>query len=428
MVTNTPRKGVFGKRTEPHTIIIARGDEIRHFTIRPWIAALAGSVIAAMAIGYLSATTYLVLRDDLIGANDARQARMQQAYEDRISMLRAQVDRITSRQLLDQHLMETKLSELIERQSQLTRRQGHLGPIIDRLAGEEPDMPETMPAPAERPDQRAELRSGGERFEIRVPGAAPLMTAGNAYWPTARANPFALPADAHESDRLFVEITESLEEIETEQFQGIGALATNVWQTVEQVADALESIGLKSATGPESNATGGPLIPISGSSVFDERVRDLDQALENLEAIKRLARTAPIANPAPGHSVSSNFGPRRDPFIGRLAHHSGIDFRAPPGAPILSAGAGTVISAGWNGGYGRMVEIDHGNGLTTRYAHMSQISVQEGDRIEPGAIIGKVGSTGRSTGPHLHFEVRRGGSAVDPRPFLRAGRKVAELL
>jgi murein DD-endopeptidase MepM/ murein hydrolase activator NlpD len=87
-----------------------------------------------------------------------------------------------------------------------------------------------------------------------------------------------------------------------------------------------------------------------------------------------------------------------------------------------------VVSAGWNGGYGRMVEIDHGRGLTTRYAHMSRISVQEGDRVEKGAVIGKVGSTGRSTGPHLHFEVRRGGNAVDPRPFLRAGRRVAELL
>jgi murein DD-endopeptidase MepM/ murein hydrolase activator NlpD len=122
------------------------------------------------------------------------------------------------------------------------------------------------------------------------------------------------------------------------------------------------------------------------------------------------------------------FGPRRDPIIGRPAFHSGIDFRAPPGAPIKSAGAGTVVSAGWNGGYGRMVEVDHGNGITTRYAHMSRISVSRGDKVETGTVLGRVGSTGRSTGPHLHFEVRKGGEAVDPRPFLRAGRKIADLI
>ncbi|TIU16648.1 MAG: M23 family peptidase, partial [Mesorhizobium sp.] len=108
---------VFGRRKEPHTVIIARGNEIRHFTIRPWVAAFCGSALAAMAIGYLLATSYLVLRDDLIGATTARQARMQQAYEDRISALRAQVDRITSRQLLDQKLMQTKVGELLERQT-----------------------------------------------------------------------------------------------------------------------------------------------------------------------------------------------------------------------------------------------------------------------------------------------------------------------
>ena len=119
-MNETGQSAVFGRRREPHTVIIARGNEIRHFTIRPWLAAFLGSALAAIAIGYLLATSYLVLRDDLIGAATARQARMQQAYEDRISALRAQVDRITSRQLLDQQLMETKVGELLERQAQLS--------------------------------------------------------------------------------------------------------------------------------------------------------------------------------------------------------------------------------------------------------------------------------------------------------------------
>ncbi|RUY21909.1 M23 family peptidase, partial [Mesorhizobium sp. M7A.F.Ca.CA.001.13.2.1] len=153
----TGQSAVFGKRKEPHTVIIARGNEIRHFTIRPWLAAFIGSALAAIAVGYLMATSYLVLRDDLIGATTARQARMQQAYEDRISALRAQVDRITSRQLLDQQLMETKVSELLERQSQLSQRHGRLGPLLERAESEVGAAPAEDPAAAAKPDKRAEV-------------------------------------------------------------------------------------------------------------------------------------------------------------------------------------------------------------------------------------------------------------------------------
>ena len=122
---------VFGKRKEPHTIIIAQGDRISHFTIRPWMAALGASVLAAIAIGYLLATSYLMLRDDIFNAAIARQARMQHAYEDRIASLRSQVDRITSYRLLDQQIMETKVTELLNRQSVLASRNGQLAPLLE---------------------------------------------------------------------------------------------------------------------------------------------------------------------------------------------------------------------------------------------------------------------------------------------------------
>nr|WP_246472886.1 M23 family metallopeptidase [Pelagibacterium limicola] len=117
-----------------------------------------------------------------------------------------------------------------------------------------------------------------------------------------------------------------------------------------------------------------------------------------------------------------------DPFLKRTAFHAGIDFRAPTGTPILAAASGTVIHAGPNGGYGKMVDIDHGNGLVTRYAHMSSIGVHEGQVITGGERIGLAGSTGRSTGPHLHFEVRRNDTAIDPARFLAAGRALAKFL
>jgi hypothetical protein len=197
IVTKSGQAAVFGRRKEPHTIIIARGDEIRHFTVRPWIAAFLGSAVAAAAIGYLLATSYLVLRDDLIGAATARQARMQQAYEDRISVLRAQVDRITSRQLLDQQLMETKVSELLQRQSQLTQRHGRLEPILGRATAT-PQLPATVPAPTAKPEIRAGLTAESP-FELA--GMAPAAAKPFSFWSTRNA---ARPdeSSADQADRL----------------------------------------------------------------------------------------------------------------------------------------------------------------------------------------------------------------------------------
>jgi murein DD-endopeptidase MepM/ murein hydrolase activator NlpD len=116
-----------------------------------------------------------------------------------------------------------------------------------------------------------------------------------------------------------------------------------------------------------------------------------------------------------------------DPFLRSPAMHTGIDFRASYGDPVRATAAGTVVSAGWSGGYGKMVEIDHGNGLITRYGHLSAIDVEEGQSIRTGQTVGRVGSTGRSTGPHLHYETRVDGEAVDPQKFLRAALRIGSI-
>jgi len=104
--------------------------------------------------------------------------------------------------------------------------------------------------------------------------------------------------------------------------------------------------------------------------------------------------------------------------------HTGIDFRGELGEPIHATAAGTVTAAGWSGGYGKMVEVDPGNGLASRYGHLSQIDLYVGDKVRIGDIVGRLGSTGRSTGPHLHYETRIDGEAVDPQKFLNAGAKL----
>ncbi|MEI9410228.1 M23 family metallopeptidase [Mesorhizobium salmacidum] len=431
----TGQSAVFGRRKEPHTVIIARGNEIRHFTIRPWLAAFIGSGLAAIAIGYLLATSYLVLRDDLIGATTARQARMQQAYEDRISALRAQVDRITSRQLLDQQLMETKVSELLQRQTQLSQRHGRLGPLFERAENDVGTVPAEDPAATAKPDKRAEVTGSinqpAQTYAVAGLGAdlGSADTRPFSLWST-RADPLPSDSAADRADKLFVSINQSLKSIENDQLSRISTLADNAYKSADAIQQALQAAGLPvdSDFGKNESDVGGPLIPLDSSMIFDSKVKELDEALDTLDQLKKEARRLPLANPAPGHSVTSPFGVRTDPLLGTAALHSGMDFRAPIGMAAKVTAPGIVTKAGWNGGYGRMVEVDHGNGFATRYGHLSEIDVTVGEKLDAGAIIGKTGSSGRSTGPHLHYEVRHNGEAIDPLRFLTVGRKVAQYL
>jgi len=139
--------------------------------------------------------------------------------------------------------------------------------------------------------------------------------------------------------------------------------------------------------------------------------RDLQQALD------------PKGWPVKGGYISSSYGMRNDPFSGRKAFHKGVDIPAKLGSAIHALGAGVVIHAGRKSGYGNMVEIDHGNGYTTRYAHVSKIHVAVGDRVGKGMTIAEVGSSGRSTGPHLHLELLKNGKQVNPRKRLYSARK-----
>ena len=132
----------------------------------------------------------------------------------------------------------------------------------------------------------------------------------------------------------------------------------------------------------------------------------------------------PSGNPSVIPEMSSRFGYRSDPFTGGGAMHSGIDFKGAHGSPILAAADGVVSFSGWRGGYGRCIEVTHGNGLITRYAHMSALVATVGQPVKRGQKIGAMGSTGRSTGTHLHFEVRINGQAVDPAKFLRRKPRV----
>jgi murein DD-endopeptidase MepM/ murein hydrolase activator NlpD len=149
--------------------------------------------------------------------------------------------------------------------------------------------------------------------------------------------------------------------------------------------------------------------------------------LDHLSGVFEAMRHFPFAMPVAGGKFepTSGFGPRLDPFTGQSAFHPGLDFGGPMGMPVFATAAGRVVFTGDRGSYGNVVEIDHGMGFHTRYAHLSGIAVRPNSFVARGALIGRVGSTGRSTGPHLHYEVWYDDVVRDPAPFIVVGRSTA---
>lgn len=178
------------------------------------------------------------------------------------------------------------------------------------------------------------------------------------------------------------------------------------------------------------DAQGGVFEPFFRSTkkdVRDPRFLKLAASLSRMDAMERALAAIPTSMPAAAVMMSSGFGFRSDPFTGAGAMHAGLDFKGPVGTPILAAAHGRVTFAGFNGGYGKTVEITHANGLLTRYAHLSGVHVTRGQMVHRGLQIGRMGSTGRSTGSHLHFEVRLNGRAINPRKFLEANPDVLKV-
>jgi len=194
---------------------------------------------------------------------------------------------------------------------------------------------------------------------------------------------------------------------------------------------AIRKFGLNpdSVARASASAQGGPFIPFKGSrnSRLDPRFTALGQTLARMDALERGLVAIPSGAPALAPAITSGFGYRRDPFTGAAALHSGIDFKGAHGSAILAAAQGKVVFAGVKSGYGNCVEVAHGNGLVTRYAHLSSIGVRPGQKVDKGERLGGMGSTGRSTGTHLHFEVRHNDRAMNPRPFLEANRDVLKI-
>ncbi|WP_166246111.1 peptidoglycan DD-metalloendopeptidase family protein [Paenibacillus turpanensis] len=230
---------------------------------------------------------------------------------------------------------------------------------------------------------------------------------------------------------------EELKELETQirSLSKMGSLTSS--KTNVSVAST------ESASDADSTAVGGELIPATDedmqqfmdstaktyeqlSTQIESVKSDLAALQADLEAKRARERRTPTIWPTDSRTLTSGFGYRRDPFTNRPSFHSGYDFDGSTGDSVYATAEGKVSEAGWASDYGYHIVINHGNGLQTQYAHLSKILVEEGQAVSKGEKIGLVGSTGRSTGPHLHYEVIKGGEKVNPKPYLIQDRKEVE--
>ena len=433
----------------------ARGDAIRTVALRPltlW------TVLSLALISFLwggAATLYLAFHDDMLGALAARQAEMQYAYEDRLAQARAEIDRVASRQLLDQNSLEGKVHELLSRQAQLEQRGSIVAALVEQTSHVAAGPNRARAAStvnaatsALSAISAASPRGGADSLEPAAQAFAPQEPLGApkprplddprehvSVLPKADSESQAGAALAAAADdpaldpsaRLSL-LAYSLDRIERRQTTALGEIGASARRNAARLQTVVADAGLTTAAlvpPAVKGGVGGPFIPVTDdpkAPAFDRALAGAQRDVALDDRLTRLMPILPVRPPLIGEAeVSSPFGYRADPFLGRPALHPGVDLVQEYGAEIHATASGRVVHAGPAGGYGNMVEIDHGNNLATRYGHMSEVLVEEGQVVTAGAVIGRIGSTGRSTGPHLHYEVRVDGEPVDPERFLQAG-------
>ena len=437
--------------TGPHyRLSFARGDAVRTVRLPPaglWAIA----ALAALSLAWTAAVTfYVVFHDDVMGAVLAHEAEMKAGYEDRLAEARGKLDEAESGRLIERNAFKTEVNQVISRQARLEQR----GAILVALTAEtgagkprrEAALPDALSAiQALGPQTEAGASAGNSaRAYAPFPGPAlrsvkphPIDDSGESLSALPSGAPFttaSLPAAADSLDpsARLAQVGRSLDGIENSQTRALAAIDRAAERSASRDATIVAEAGLDPAklSPPHGQGgVGGPYIPVeidAHALALDPTLKRLAHDVARAERLKALMSFVPLRMPLSGEpSLTSSFGYRVDPFLGRLALHPGVDLAEPYGAEIHAAAAGRVVHAGPAGGYGIMVEIDHGNGLATRYAHMSEALVEEGQEVDKGAVLGRLGSTGRSTGPHLHYEVRVDGEPVDPERFLRAGADMA---
>ena len=417
---SSPSKGRF------LTLVIDQGGRQRQWRLDTGAALVVGILMVLVGLWAIAATLYLVFRDDLIVNLVSRQAQVQYAYEDKIAALQASIDKVTSRQVLDQDTIEGKLQDLVSRQAQLETRQA----IVSQVASQAESVlkPNAAPvataqtAPPAKPSapQLPQAATVIPRDAVPVGASAfapvdkphplvdfgPLRGIPTPARPAAEAAPAVAPSQKQSwrldpsmpAESRLLALKEAMAQTEATQIAQVRGFESRARKTADRLAGVIADLGLdrnRFASMPVPSGVGGPLVPVAvdpSHGPFEAGIDALQRSLVEADRLRRIVKALPLRRPLSGElDTTSAFGYRIDPFTRGMALHTGIDFRDEWGTPVRVTAAG----------------------------HLSQILVEPGRQVEAGAVVGKVGSTGRSTGPHLHYETRVDGDPVDPMRYLR---------
>jgi murein DD-endopeptidase MepM/ murein hydrolase activator NlpD len=381
---------VFGRPTPAPSSPRAHG--IRPALFYGLFAGLLGTNVLT-AVGFLMAP-------DIAGLMNGQSETVYAAYEDRIAQLRIEVDRLHSRQYAQAGDINLQLQELTQQQEVLLEQHTYVKQLAQKAAELGIETADLAPEDDDE-DQPVVFTSA---LQPRKGDAASEIEAAAA----------------------------SMKQMMDDSRLALAAISEEANSATGEILGELKSIGITPAMPDGDDGVGGPFIPATDggdqTNIVDD-ANEVFEALTRFKAARGAIDAAPIHKPLAGAMrMSSTYGNRKDPFTGRRAFHAGMDFPAPQGTTVLSAGKGKVTFVGQKSGYGNVVEVTHGPNLVTRYGHLSAFLVKQGQEVGTGTPIAKVGSTGRSTGPHLHFEVRRKDSAVDPSAYLAAGKRLIRFL
>jgi murein DD-endopeptidase MepM/ murein hydrolase activator NlpD len=405
------RARAFFDRVFPERQIYHRsGGTVRYISLSPSKQALLALGAVGVAGWCAYASVNVIMSGQLMSSANEQESRTEQKYKRWLAEARA-------REAAAQAQLEERTAAFSRATDEFERRHETLKLLLDFAGG---SSITAAARPVERDGAKLLMQASIEEAEPRV----------SRDWGEADAQPYKVQT---------VGFKARVDKLKAEQTQFLAAAEEAAVDRSEEVEGVLRMTGVglsRLVNEGDKDGVGGPLVPLDLTGVLGEgqvdpafarRVQQVAARVAEARKLEDIAAATPLAPPlAVEYRETSGFGPRVDPFTGRAAFHSGLDLAAFATAPVISTSPGIVSFTGQRNGYGNVVEIDHGHGFKTRYGHLASIQVRVGEKVAIGQRIGSMGSTGRSTGPHLHYEVWFRGKVFDPINFLRAGRHVHE--
>lgn len=439
------KKGFFARYLPPRDFLIRHEDDVRYFTLSTRMQA--GILLAVLiCCGWvLFSSAFFVRYDGVSNKQDERIAALNAAYRGVLEDIAAYDDYVA--QLAEE--LDENHSRMLALEGTLPEREDSL-PVrkIEPFAVDKDETEETKELKHLREERellKERLSYVRERLS-RITDGTPLSDLrpddGAVSFKTALLQRDLATSETEELKQRVRDLEGMIEEMQDTQilaFQKMAALADGNIGAIEDglsdISETLKTAGLgmnsllnRIRRDKKTSGMGGPFIPAAMPKVPNSNLNislaSLNTRLDRWSELTALQNALPLGKPIRRIRVTSPFGAREDPFQGMPARHEAVDLRGITGEPVYTRAPGKVVRAGMWGWYGNMVEIDHGMGIRTRYAHLDKIFVRRGETVRAGDRIGSVGSTGRSTGSHLHYEIRVRGYAVDPMNFIKAKKNV----